>query len=337
MPGAILAGRARLARDAVTKAQRIRTLVAGLLAVLTLDCAAKGKETTTYDIAGAWFDDDTIYLRYQYHYTRLPEFSFEIRGTPVESRTAHFILTLPRARAAMTAATIRLAGGDPADAIEYRDRELQVERRNDLLVVKGREHAIELKDCLWPLWRDSGIAATSAGLLVCGTFVDRSGRVQWQLPPDAVLRLGERLAQVNQRGPDAVAKAAPVLAPTFAGGTLLVTTDWTGVHPERVLIAALEPANLTAPAFKPSAMAAASSYFGLQSGRRVYSPGGAFVVDNGTRSAPSFAVCDMAACAPLPLPGRPAYLLVDHPRREAYYFGQASTLQPEVEVRRIAY
>lgn len=308
-----------------------------LLAMLVLGCSAQGKETATYDITSAWFDDETIYLRYRYDYSRLPLFSFEIRATPVETKTAFFILTLPRARVAAESAVVRLIGGDQAETIEYKDHDLQVEWRGSLLVVKGRQTETELDDCNWQYWRNAGLARINEGLFVCGAFADRTGHVVWRLASESILRLGERLAEVNQRGPNAVAKAAPVLATTFEDGKLRVTTDWTAVRPERVLIATFEQSSLAEPVLRPSAMAAASGYFGLQSGRRVYSPNGAFVVDNGTKNAPALAVCDAAACTPLPLPGRPAYLLVDHPRRVVYYLGQLNTKSIEVEVRHIAY
>jgi hypothetical protein len=109
------------------------------------------------------------------------------------------------------------------------------------------------------------------------------------------------------------------------------------VRPKEVLVATLAPERLATPQFDAWSLAAASSDFGLRSGNRVYAPGGAFVVDNGTRAAPSLAVCDAAGCAPLPLPAAPAWLLVDHPKRVAYYLHRASTAAVEIEIRRIEY
>jgi hypothetical protein len=258
-------------------------------------------------------------------------------ATPVETKTPFFILTLPRARVTAASAVVRLVGGDPAETIEYKDLHLHVERLGSLLVAKGCQTETGLDDCRWQYWRNAGLARTNEGLSVCGAFADRTGHVQWQLSSESIHHLAERQAEVNQRGPNAVAKAAPVFAATFADGKLRVATDWTAVRPERVLIVTFEQSGLAAPVLSPSAMAAASSYFGLQSGRRDYSPNGAFVVDNGTRNAPALAVCDAAACAPLPLPGRPTYLLVDHARRVAYYFGRVNTESIEFDVRRVAY
>ena len=294
-------------------------------------------ESVTQEPVRAWFDDDTLYVKYRWSYVRKAAFSVAIRGKVVETRSASFIITLPRAELSAVPKALRLTGGEPADNVEYQDRDFRVTRHEATLSVKGREATTDLDDCDMPYWWDQGLARTASGLLLCGAFVGASGRIEWRIPPETVRSLGDTLGAANQRGPGAVAKAFPALAATFGNDRLMITTDWTAVRPAEILVASIDPAHADAPSYTTSRMAAAAGYLGLQTARPVYSPSAGYVVNNGTRQNVSYALCDASTCTPLPLPTRCSYLLIDGPKRVGYCFEQANTSVSEVRITRIVW
>jgi len=287
------------------------------------------RESTDYDIERAWFDEQTIYFKVHRKYSRVSPFSLSLRGKVVETRDDFSIVTLPRTAVSATPSALRLDAGEPAEGIEYRDNDFQISATDQHFTVAGRETTTELPDCAWQVWRDMGIVRRADGLLFCGVFFDTAGHVEWRLDPLLVDALQRKLGAFNQRRPGVIAVAAPTLVPVFAAGKLMITTDWTSIHPEAVLVATLDPAVGSEPAYASSAMAAASGYFGLASGRKVYNPNGGFIVDNDPRGAGALAFCDLAGCAVLPPPARFSYLLVDAAQRIAYVLEGAGAAVPE--------